>query len=190
MSTDEAAIKALEAEIERKKAEQKKLYESPFANVGNAVVKRGPGRPPNATNAPVDFSEAEVAHEQRLQQIKRLPDNATEEQHRESFQAELYSVLPDVAANLKWDVKFGGSKERSEAGTKVMRALGLESKDIGNLGKGGQIVINMNGPANTLDIPMLRPAKPIMQTIEAEVNSSKVAGQVEAYTPVKKDGTK
>lgn len=153
-------IEELEAEI----AAKKKQLESPFATVGNAVVKRGPGRPPKEE---LQFTEAEAAHEQRLQQIKRLPENATEEESRDAFQKELYSVLPDIAANLKWDVKYGGSKERSEAGSKVMRALGLESKDIGNVGKGGQIVINMNGPANTLDLPWLKPTKPVMQTVEA-----------------------
>jgi hypothetical protein len=79
-------------------------------------------------------------------------------------------VLPDIAANFKWDVKFGGSKERSEAGSKVLKALGLESKDVGNMGKGGQIVINMNGPANTLDLPLLRP---VMKTVEGLVSDSK-----------------
>lgn len=157
MASNAQTIEELEAEIEAKK----KQLESPFANVGNAVVKRGPGRPPKEE---LQFSEAEAAHEQRLQQIKRLPENATEEESREAFQKELYSVLPDIAANLKWDIKFGGTKDRSEAGSKVLRALGLESKDVGNIGKGGQIVINMNGPANTLDIPLL---KPVMKTVES-----------------------
>ncbi len=164
-------IEELEAEIKAKKDAQKKQLESPFANVGNAVVNRGPGRPPKQE---LNFTEAEVAHEQRLNQIKKLPENATEEQHREAFQAELYSVLPDVAANLKWDIKFGGSKERSEAGTKVMRALGLESKDVGNIGKGGQIIINLGGPANTLDLPLLRP---VMKTVEAITADSKKDGK-------------
>lgn len=163
-------IATLEQEIKNKKAEQLKMLESPFAEVGNAVVKRGPGRPP-ATE--LTYTDAEEAHEQRLKQIKRLPDTATEEESREHFNKELYSVLPDIAANLKWDVKFGSSKDRSEAGTKVMRALGLESKDVGNIGKGGQIVINMNGPANTLDLPWLKPAKPVMQTVEALVAEKK-----------------
>lgn len=154
---------------ERIKAMQKQL-ESPFAAIGNAVVKRGPGRPPKEE---LQFTDAEAAYEQRLQQIKRLPNTATEEEVRAQFEKELYSVLPDVAANLKWDVKFGNSKDRSEAGTKVMRALGLESKDVGNIGKGGQIVINMNGPANTLDLPLLRPAKPLMQTVEALTSGKK-----------------
>jgi hypothetical protein len=156
----EQTIEELEAEIEEKKAQQLKQLQSPFATVGNAAVKRGPGRPPKAE---LTYEDGEEAHQQRMQQIKRLPDNATEEESREHFNKELYSVLPDIAANLKWDVKFGGSKERSEAGTKVMRALGLESKDVGNIGKGGQIVINMNGPANTLDLPLLRP---VMKTVE------------------------
>ena len=164
--SDTNTVAELEAEIARKKAEQLKLLNSPFAEVGNAVTKRGPGRPPNSILA-FSTEDAEEAHTQRLQQIKRLPENATEEESREHFNKELYSVLPDIAANLKWDVKFGGSKERSEAGTKVMRALGLESKDIGNVGKGGQIVINMNGPANTLDLPWLKPIRPTMQTAEA-----------------------
>ena len=170
MATEEE-IKKLEQDIAAKKDAQKKQLESPFATVGNAVVNKGPGRP---AKQELNFTEAEVAHEQRLNQIKKLPENATEEQHREAFQAELYSVLPDVAANLKWDIKFGGSKERSEAGTKVMRALGLESKDVGNIGKGGQIVINMNGPANTLDLPLLRP---VMKTVEALTADSKKDGK-------------
>lgn len=160
-------IEELEKEIQQKKDAAKKQLESPFANVGNAVVNRGPGRPPKQE---LNFSESEVAHEQRLQQIKRLPDNATEEDKRDHFQKELYDVLPDIAANLKWDVKFGGSKERSEAGTKVMRALGLESKDVGNIGKGGQIIINMSGSANTLDLPLLRP---VMKTVEGLITDSK-----------------
>lgn len=163
-------IEELEQEIEEKKAQQLKQLQSPFATVGNAAVKRGPGRPPKEA---LTYEDGAEAHEERLKQIKRLPENATEEESREHFNKELYSVLPDIAANLKWDVKFGGSKERSEAGTKVMRALGLESKDVGNIGKGGQIVINMNGPANTLDLPLLRTAKPVMQTVEALVSNKK-----------------
>lgn len=164
---DADEIKKLEAEIEAKKAEQRKAFESPFASVGNAVVKRGPGRPPGSTNTPIEFEAAEAAHEQRLGLIKRLPENATEEEQRDAFQKEIYTILPDIAANIKWDVKFGGSKERSEAGTKALRILGLENKELGSIGKGGQIVINMNGPANTLDIPMLKPTRPVMQTVEA-----------------------
>ena len=155
----------LEAEIKAKKEEQRKQFESPFVTVGNAVTKRGPGRPPKEE---LNYTDAEAANEQRMQRIKQLPDDATEEQHRDQFQKELYKMLPTVSANLSWDVNFGNSKERSEAGTKVLRALGLENKDIGNIGKGGQIVINMNGPANTLDLPLLRVAKPVMQTLEAE----------------------
>lgn len=169
MSTEAQTIEELEAEI----AAKKKQLESPFATVGNAVVKRGPGRPPGSVNAPPEFEEATKAHEQRLNEIRKLPENATEEESREHFQKELYSVLPDIAANLKWDVKYGGTKDRSEAGSKVMRALGLESKDVGNIGKGGQIVINMNGPANTLDLPWLKPARPTMQTVEAEIAKKK-----------------
>lgn len=171
MASNAQTIEELEAEI----AAKKKQLESPFAEVGNAVVKRGPGRPPGSTNAQPDFEEATAAHEQRLQQIKRLPENATEEESREHFQKEIYSILPDIAANIKWNVKFGGSKERADAETKALRILGLENKDIGNIGKGGQIIINMNGSANTLDIPMLK--RPVMQTVEAM-----------ATVPAKKDG--
>ena len=161
---------AEEKELETKIKDMKKQLESPFAEVGNAVAKRGPGRPPKEE---LQFTDAEAAHEQRLREIKKLPDTATEEETREWFQKELYNALPNVAANLKWASKFGDSKTRSEADTKIMRALGLESKDIGNIGKGGQIVINMNGPANTLDLPWLKPAKPVMQTVEAIAADSK-----------------
>lgn len=160
-------MEELEAEI----AAKKKQLESPFATVGNAVVKRGPGRPPKEE---LQFTDAEMAHEERLKQIKRPPESATEEESREHFQKELYSVLPDIAANLKWDVKYGGTKDRSEAGSKVLRALGLENKDVGNVGKGGQIVINMNGPANTLDLPLLRP---VMKTVEAITADAKKDGK-------------
>jgi hypothetical protein len=160
-------VEELEQEIAEKKAQQLKQLQSPFATVGNASTKRGPGRPPKQE---LTYEDGAEAHEERLKQIKRLPENATEEESREHFNKELYSVLPDIAANLKWDVKFGGSKERSEAGTKVMRALGLESKDVGNIGKGGQIVINMNGPANTLDLPLLRPVMKTVESITADSN--------------------
>lgn len=165
--SDAKTIAELEADIERKKEEQRKALESPFANVGNAVVKRGPGRPPKEE---LDFTTAEAAHEQRLREIKRPAENTSKEEKREWFENELYDTLPDIAANIKWNIKFGDSKSRAEAETKALKILGLESKDIGNLGKGGQIVINMNGPANTLDIPLL---KPVMQTVEAEVVKKK-----------------
>lgn len=163
-------IEELEKEIEAKKLAAKKQLESPFANVGNAVVKRGPGRPPKEES---NFTEAEVAHEQRLGEIKRPPAGTTKEQMREWADNEAHDMIPDIMANKKWDVKYGDSKSRAAAGDSVLKMLGMESRDLGSMAKGGTITINMNGPANTLDLPWLKPARPVAQTIEAESKDKK-----------------
>lgn len=154
MGANDEEIKRLNEEIKRK---QKEL-ESPFDNVGLAETPRPRGRPPKHITA-VDGDAAkaaqETAHEQRMTEIVRPASDLTPEGMRDWGEKELHKLIPEALSRLKWNVKYGDNRDGNEAADKILKATGLSQKEASNFGKGGQIVINLNGAANDIKLPFL-----------------------------------
>lgn len=167
-------LEQLETELEHKK----RLLESPFAAVG-IVTNKPRGRPPKGfvpANAGDEAkANATVAHEQRMAEIVKPASDLSSEGMREWGEKELHKLIPEVVSNIKWDMKYGDSKARAEAGDKILKATGLAQKDVSNFGKGGSIVINLGGTnASSINLPFLQrnnesPTVPVIQTLEQEV---------------------
>jgi hypothetical protein len=169
------------AEIEAELAIKRKALESPFAAVGN--VKPGPrrGRPPKIESAIGENVSEEVAFSQRMQGITRPPPNSSSESVRDWAEKEIHNLLPEAVASLAWDIRYGDSKARTEARGEILRATGIDKKDAASFGRGGQIVIQVNGNATgDLALPYLqrtsteqKPTSPIVTVLEAEHKGKK-----------------
>lgn len=175
MNSDE--VKRLEEELKKKKAE----LERPFDLVGQANVgqPRKRGRPPkDKTVSMVDGESANdarfAAFNQRMEEIKRPASDSTPESMRDWAEKEIHNLLPEAVASLKWDIKYGDSKQRTEARDQILRATGVDKRDAANFGKGGQIVIQMGSESfQGINLPFLQrssqapsqPAKPLVETL-------------------------
>lgn len=176
---EEKTLAEVEAELELRK----RMLESPFAAVG-IVTNKPRGRPPKGHtvhNAPVDEdgkSAAAIAHEQRMSEVTKPASDLSAEGMREWGEKEFHKLIPEAIGTIKWDLKYGDSKQRSDAADRVFKATGLAQKDVNNFGKGGSIVINLGAGADGIRLPFLQkantePATPIVQTIEAEAVKKK-----------------
>jgi hypothetical protein len=186
MEDNKEEIKRIEAELKLKQKRLKEELESPFDNVGAANVtaqglKRGRPKPSviSAVDGEAVNNIAEVAHSQRMQDIERPASNLSSEGTREWAEKEIHNLLPEAVASLKYDIKYGDAKARTDARKEIFAATGIDKREANSFGKGGQIVINLGAGAASGDIqlPFLRrnvePAAPIIQTLTAKVEPKK-----------------
>lgn len=83
-------------------------------------------------------------------------------------QDKMVELLPEAVANIAWNLRYGTTKERAEATDRVLRANGMDRRDVGPQ-SGGLIVLNLGN--STADVPWLKrvqPARPVVETLAKE----------------------
>jgi hypothetical protein len=107
-----------------------------------------------------------ASHMQRMT-TAGVPKNLTPDKAKAWTEEFLQKLLPEAAASVAWDLRYGTDKARSEAADKVLRANGMDKREA-QQSAGASIILNIGTGESSL--PWLKRVMP--KAVEGVVQST------------------